>query len=231
MSDPETKIEAAEVQEAEAVPAQTETPEAAPAEAAAEAAPAADKNAKKSKKPMTPEEKKENLKEWIKDLGIAVIVAALFLQFIMPTLVREHSMENTLHENDYVFVSRRHYTWLGRDLERGDIIVFNSDLTLSMGIKKLLVKRIIGLPGDTVSISDGKVYVNGRETDQSFTKDGYTNSKMDEVTVPEGCVFVLGDNRQNSTDSRSSAVGFVPISKIRGKVFFRLFPLGDMGGF
>ena len=207
---------------------ETKAPEAAETSEASEAPEASE--GKKPKKPMTAEEKKDNIKEWIKDLGIAVIVAVLFLQFLTPTLVREHSMENTLHENDYVFVSRRHYTWLGRELERGDIIVFNSDLTMAFGIKKMLVKRIIGIPGDTVSISDGKVYVNGQEMDQSFTKDGYTASSMAEVTVPEGCVFVLGDNRQNSTDSRSSAVGFVPISKIRGKVFFRLFPLSDLGG-
>ncbi len=227
MSDQETlaTTEQNTAAEAETVNAAAETP-AEPQTAA----PAKGKKAKQPKKPMTEEEKKENLKEWIKDLGTAVIIALIFLQFIQPTLVREHSMEYTLYQNDYLIVSRRHYTWLGNDMERGDIIIFDSDLTTSLGFKKMLVKRIIGIPGDTVEIRGGSVYVNGMEADQSFTKDGYTSGTMSQVTVPEGCVFVLGDNRQNSTDSRSSAVGFVPISKIRGKVLVRLFPINRFGG-
>ena len=103
------------------------------------------------------EDSRRNTREWIKDIGIAVIVAVLFLQFFMPTIVREHSMENTLLQNDYVFVSRRYYTWFKHDITRGDIIVFKSDLTTSSGSEKLLVKRIIGIPGDRVSIADGEV--------------------------------------------------------------------------
>ena len=138
-------------------------------------------------------------------------------------------MENTLQQNDYVFVSRRHYTWLKNDIQRGDIIVFRSDLTTAGGSEKLLVKRVIGLPGETVSISDGSVFINGEAIDASYTKDGYTGGHMDEVTVPQGHIFVLGDNRQNSTDSRSASVGFVDINDIRGKVVFRLFPLKKAG--
>ncbi len=183
------------------------------------------------KKVLTPEElKRKNTRDWIKDIGIAAIIAIIFLQLITPTLVREHSMENTLRENDYVIVSRRHYSWLGNDLQRGDIIVFSSELTTGLGFKKVLVKRVIALPGDTISITAGKVYVNGEEQDQSFTKDGYTASGLSEVTVPEGHIFVMGDNRQNSTDSRNTSVGFVDINRVRGKVVFRLFPLSRAGG-
>ena len=187
----------------------------------------------KSVKPaLTPDEvRKNNIREWVKDICLALLVALLFLQLFAPTLVREHSMENTLQENDYVFVSKKYYTWFGNDLERGDIIVFTSDLTTNLGFKKMLVKRVIALPGDKISITGGKVYINGEEQDQSFTKDGYTNTEMAEVTVPEGRVFVMGDNRQNSTDSRNSTVGFVDINRIRGKVVFRLFPLRNAGGF
>ena len=177
------------------------------------------------------EDSRRNTREWIKDLGIAVIIAALFLQFFMPTIVREHSMENTLKQNDYMFVSRRYYTWFRHEMKRGDIIVFKSDLTTVTGSEKLLVKRIIALPGDTVSISDGKVLVNGEASDDSFTKDGYTGGEMAEVTVPEGRIFVMGDNRQNSTDSRSAVVGFVDINTVKGKVVFRLLPLKRAGMF
>ena len=177
------------------------------------------------------EDSRSNTREWIKDIGIAVIIAVLFLQFFMPTIVREHSMENTLHQNDYVFVSRRYYTWFKKDIQRGDIIVFRSDLTTAAGSEKLLVKRIIALPGDTVRIEDDKVYVNGEPADDSYTKDGYTGGSMAEVTVPQGHVFVLGDNRQNSTDSRSPIVGFIDINDIKGKVVFRLLPFKRMGLF
>lgn len=187
--------------------------------------------AEKTAKPIDKklQDSKANTREWIKDIGIALILALVFLQFITPTIVREHSMENTLQQNDYVFVSRRHYTWLRNEIQRGDIIVFRSDLTTAGGSEKLLVKRIIGLPGETVSISDGSVFINGEAIDASYTKDGYTGGSMAEVTVPQGYIFVLGDNRQNSTDSRSESVGFVDINDIRGKVVFRLFPLKKAG--
>ncbi len=185
-------------------------------------------NAQPSKQDLA-ESGKSKTKEWIKDRGIALIIALVFLQLLTPTLVREHSMENTLHQNDYVFVSRRHYSWFGNDLKRGDIITFDSELTTGLGFKKILVKRIIGLPGDKISISGGKVYINGEAQDEPYTKDGYTNSEMDEVTVPEGYIFTMGDNRQNSTDSRSPQVGFIDINRIRGKVVFRLFPVSGFG--
>ena len=190
-----------------------------------------DKKAKAAVVDKKLEDSRRNTREWIKDIGIAVIVAVLFLQFFMPTIVREHSMENTLKQNDYVFVSRRYYTWFKKEMKRGDIIVFRSDLTTSLGSEKLLVKRIIAIPGDTVSIKDGKVYVNGQASDGSYTKDGYTGGEMAEVTVPAGHIFVMGDNRQNSTDSRNAIVGFVDISDIKGKVVFRLLPLKKAGSF
>jgi len=182
-----------------------------------------------NEKPKLEQSRKAKVLEWVKDLGLAVIIALLFLQFLTPTLVREHSMENTLQQNDYLFVSRRHYSWFGNDLQRGDIITFNSDLTTSTGTKKILVKRIIGLPGDTVSITGGVVYINGEAQDEPYTKEGYTSTELAEVTVPEGCIFVMGDNRQQSADSRNPAIGFVETSRIRGKVVFRLFPLSQAG--
>ncbi|MBQ9890952.1 MAG: signal peptidase I [Firmicutes bacterium] len=185
-------------------------------------------NAQPSKQDLA-ESGKSKTKEWIKDLGTALVIALVFLQLLTPTLVREHSMENTMHQNDYVFVSRRHYSWFGNDLKRGDIITFDSELTTGLGFKKILVKRIIGLPGDKISISGGKVYINGEAQDEPYTRDGYTSSEMDEVTVPEGYIFAMGDNRQNSTDSRSPQVGFIDINRIRGKVVFRLFPVSGFG--
>lgn len=179
-----------------------------------------------------PEKKKglsENAKEWIKDILIAIVVAFLVLQFIKPTIVQEHSMENTLVANDYLFISKQSYRLFG-DPQRGDIIVFHSSLTTSDGSEKLLVKRIIAIPGDTISITGGVVYINGEPQDEPYTKDGYTNTEMDEVYVPEGKLFCMGDNRQNSRDSRDSAIGLVDEDDVLGKAVFRLFPFSRIGG-
>ena len=172
----------------------------------------------------------EDSKEWIRDIGTAVIIAVLLLQFIQPTIVREHSMENTLKENDYLFMSKQTYKLFGKDPAFGDIIVFMSSLKTENGQAKLLIKRVIGTPGDTVAIHSGTTYINGTAIDESFTKDGYTNTEMDEITVPENCLFVMGDNRLNSADSRDSRIGMVDIDTIVGKAVFRLFPLKKIGG-
>lgn len=172
----------------------------------------------------------ENAKEWIKDLGIAVVCAVVLLQFIQPTIVREHSMENTLVENDYLFVSKQAYKLFGNNPATGDIIVFKSELTTATGQNKLLIKRVIAVGGDTIAIHGGVVYLNGEALDEEYTKDGYTNTEMDEITVPEGYVFAMGDNRQNSADSRDSRIGCVEEGLILGKAVVRLFPFNKFGG-
>ena len=156
------------------------------------------------------------MKEWIKDIGIAVIIGILLLQVIKPTIVKEHSMEPTLHSNDYIFLSKQAYRF--GTPEYGDIIVFHTDLTREDGKEKLLIKRIVALGGDTVSITGGVVYL-----------DGYTATEMEEITVPEGHAFVMGDNRQNSIDSRDPRVGFLDLDEVVGKAVFRLYPFRDIG--
>lgn len=172
----------------------------------------------------------DNAKEWIKDIGLAVIIAVLILQFIKPTIVQEHSMENTLKSGDYLFVSKQSYKLFGKDPGRGDIIVFHSSLTTAAGKEKLLVKRVIAVPGDTISISNGVVYLNGDPLIEGYTKDGYTDTDLSEITIPEGKLFCMGDNRQNSADSRDSRIGLVDDDLILGKVVFRLFPFNKIGG-
>lgn len=169
----------------------------------------------------------EDLKEWIKDIGVALVVGLLLIQFIKPTIVKEHSMEPTLQENNYIFLSRQAYTLFGEP-ERGDIVVFHTDLRTVDGKEKSLVKRIIGLPGETVSITGGVVYINGEPLEEDYTLDGYTNTEMEEVVVPEGELFCMGDNRQNSIDSRDGSVGCVPIDQIIGKAVLRLYPFNEI---
>jgi len=163
----------------------------------------------------------------LRDIGIAIGVIIIILQFVKPTIVFEHSMEDTLHPQDYVFLARQAY--LFSDVQYGDIVVFKSALMDEKGTYKNLIKRVIGLPGDVISIQDDAVYRNGERLDEPYTKDGVTLGEMAPVTIPSDSFFVMGDNRQVSTDSRSGIVGFVHQNRIDGKVFFRLFPISKAG--
>jgi signal peptidase I len=164
---------------------------------------------------------------WARDIAIALVIAIIIMQFVKPTIVREHSMLNTLNPNDYIFLSKQAYTF--GEVKHGDIVVFHSQLEDSSGVKKNLIKRVIGLPGDTISISSGSVYRNGEALDEPYTRDGYTDGEMAEITVPENDLFLMGDNRQESTDSRNPDVGFVSEDTLVGKAVFRLFPIRDIG--
>ncbi len=167
------------------------------------------------------------MKEWIKDIAIALVVGLLILQLVKPTIVKEHSMLPTLNENDYIFLSKQSYRI--HEPERGDIIVFHTDLVQANGDEKLLIKRIIGLPGDEISIADGIVYLNGDALKEDYTLDGYTASEMEPLVVPEDSLFVMGDNRQNSTDSREITIGCVDEDLVLGKAVFRLYPFNKIG--
>ncbi|MDR3364627.1 MAG: signal peptidase I [Clostridiales Family XIII bacterium] len=163
----------------------------------------------------------------LRDIAIAFVIIIVILQFIKPTIVFEHSMENTLHPEDYVFLAKQAYHF--GSVERGDIIVFESELLDERGEEKNLIKRVIGLPGDTIEVKDDAVYRNGERLVEPYTKDGVTIGEMALVTVPQDAYFVLGDNREVSRDSRNAGVGFVSEDTIKGKVIFRLFPISSAG--
>ena len=172
------------------------------------------------------EKVKKEIIEWIKVFALAIAFAFIITQFIKPTLVRGDSMYSTLEEGDYLIINRMAYK-MGEP-ERGDIIVFESNLQQEDGTSKDLVKRVIGIGGDTVQIKDSKVYVNGEEINETYIDDQITEGDIDTV-VPEGKVFVLGDNRKISFDSRYDEVGFIDESDILGKVFVRLYPFNKIG--
>lgn len=91
---------------------------------------------------------------WIRDIAIAVVIAAVLLFFFKPIIIQQESMQPNFYSKDYVIVSKQAYKLFG-DMERGDIIVFKSSLLDDNGKPKYLIKRIIGLPGDTIAIEDG----------------------------------------------------------------------------
>ncbi len=170
--------------------------------------------------------KKSDIMIFAKEIIIAFLIAIVIMQFFKPTIIKETSMEPTLYENDYVILSKQAYRY--SNLNRGDIIVFESELKQDNGKNKLLIKRIIGLPGDVVTIVDGNVYLNDLEIREAYIKDGYTSGWVENLQVPPDSVFVMGDNREVSVDSRCDCVGFVKINTIVGKAVVRLYPFNKI---
>lgn len=175
------------------------------------------------------------LKSLLVDILIAICLAAAVLYFIRPTIVKQTSMEDTLRENDYMIMYRLAYK--NHDPQRGDIIIFQSDLVNEdSGKDKLLIKRVIGLPGDDIMIKDDQLYINGEAYKEDYLKDGYTPAfeiplNGETYTVPEDNYFCMGDNRAGSVDSRRKEVGDVPRESIKGKVVIRLFPFNRIKRF
>ena len=163
------------------------------------------------------------VKSLIKDIIVAAILAAVAISFVRPTIVKQTSMQDTLNPNDYIIMYRRAYSG-DKEPKRGDIVIFKSELQDENGKNKLLIKRVIGLPGDKITINDGKVYINDKEYDESYLKDGYTTGSVNNFKVPKGEYFVMGDNRVVSIDSRYSEVGCIKKDAIKGRAVLRLFP-------
>ena len=163
------------------------------------------------------------VKSLIKDIIGAAILAAVVISFVRPTIVKQTSMQDTLNPNDYIIMYGMAYSG-DKEPKRGDIVIFKSELQDENGKNKLLIKRVIGLPGDKITINDGKVYINDKEYDENYLKDGYTTGSVNNFKVPKGEYFVMGDNRVVSIDSRYSEVGCVKKDAIKGRAVLRLFP-------
>lgn len=162
----------------------------------------------------------KELWEYIKMIIFVVVVVLIVNNFLLINArVSSESMEKTIMTGDRFFGNRLAY--LFDDPERFDIVVFKYQDDES----QLFVKRVIGLPGETVEIKDGKVYINGSETplDDSFTPETPTGDYGPYV-VPDGSYFMLGDNRNHSGDSRFWKQPYVEKEKIVGKAIFRYFP-------
>ena len=169
---------------------------------------------------------KNSIIEWVKVFGLAIVLAFVITLFIKPTLVSGDSMLPTLHENDYLIINKIGYK-IGEP-KNGDVIVFKSDLEKNDGTTKDLVKRIIGVAGDKVVIKDGKVYLNDKLLDETYLSEGMDTTGDVDIVGPEGKLFVLGDNREVSLDSRYEQVGLVDVNDVEGKVLVRLYPFNDI---
>ena len=183
----------------------------------------------KIKKPF-----KQEICEWGATLVIALIIAFFCRTFIFePVRVDGDSMYPTLHHGEFMYVSKLDYgssfigipftgigtyITLGGEPERFDVVVCNyPDRVDDNGSRLNFVKRVVGLPGDTITIRGGYLLVNGVKYEEKFLHERM-NHDFGPYTVPEGHYFLMGDNRNNSNDSRNSAVGAVTRDMIVGKV-------------
>ena len=164
--------------------------------------------------------------EWIQCLIVALaICVVLFLFFVRVIDVKGTSMVPTLQNADKMIVSGLFYK-----PKAGDVVVFKKD---QYNPNKALVKRVIATEGDTINMDfeNGVVYVNGEPLEEDYIND-LTHTKLDFIgpqTVPEGCVFCMGDNRNMSTDSRKKEIGMVDSRLILGKVYMVIFPIDSFG--
>lgn len=149
---------------------------------------------------------------------LALLCSVFILKFvIINAIIPSESMVNTLQVKDRIVASRVVYYF--DDPERQDIVLFNSNQVSDE--ETILVKRVIGLPGDEISIKNGDVYVNGSLLYEDYAeKDNYTGS----FTVPEDCYFMMGDNRDDSFDSRYWDNPYVDRDDILGKAIFKYYP-------
>ena len=164
---------------------------------------------------------------WTVEIALTLLIAFTFVYFIgLRTSVVGQSMSKTLNGGDQILVNR--FVYKVTDPKTNDIIVF-----LPNGNEKshYYVKRVIGVPGDTVQVKNGTVYVNGKafdeETDVASIEDA--GLAADEITLGPDEYFVLGDNRNNSEDSRHASVGNVKRSYIEGKVWLIVSPKDHFG--
>ena len=154
--------------------------------------------------------------------GAIIAVFLIFALAFRVVGVDGDSMKNTLHDGDWVAVSG-----IATEFERGDIVVVTQPWERNVPI----IKRVIGVEGDTVDIdfSSGKVYINGEEIYEPYIAE-QTHLQYDvefPVTVGKNEVFVMGDNRNDSLDSRSSKIGMIDVNYILGKAVFRLYPFDE----
>lgn len=170
---------------------------------------------------------KKKIWEYGKTVVLALLVAFAITAFVKPTLVEGYSMYPTIQPHNYLIVNRTPY--LAGTPKYGDIIVFRAELKTPVVEEKDLIKRVIGLPGDLISIRDGIVYRDGKALHEDYIYGGVTPGDMDPIKVQKDCVFVLGDNRPISRDSRDPEVGQIKMSNIIGRADLRLYPFNEIG--
>jgi signal peptidase I len=162
------------------------------------------------------------LVEIVQSLAVAVVLAFIIHTFVMQNFrIPSASMEPTLQIQDYIFAGKLNYRF--QEPKRGDIVVFK----YPKDTKRYFVKRLIATGGETVAIRNSQLFINGRQVAEDYLPRGLRFSDFGPVEVPAGNYFMMGDNRNNSSDSREW--GYVPRELIVGKEIFIYWPPARMG--
>ncbi len=166
--------------------------------------------------------------DFLETIVVALSIFVVIYLFIMqPHEIKGSSMEPNFHDKEYILTDKISYRL--HTPARGDVVIFKAPVNPDVDY----IKRVIGLPADRVKVQNGFVYVNGEKLDEYYLKDltslfpGSFVSEGQEITVPPDKLFVMGDNRPHSSDSRQ--FGPVPISDIIGRAFFRYWPVTSLG--
>ncbi|MBE6073945.1 MAG: signal peptidase I [Selenomonas ruminantium] len=160
----------------------------------------------------------EEAKDWIISIVVAVVLAFIIRQFVVELyIVDGPSMRPTLQSQERLVVNKFIYQF--REPQKGEILVFQ----YPRDPKRDFIKRVIATAGDTVEIKDGRVFVNDQLLNEDYILEK-TKSEYPKSTVPNGTIFVMGDNRNNSEDSRFADVGFVPLNLVKGKAMLVFWP-------
>ena len=169
---------------------------------------------------------KKEILSWVFYIAFVLVLTWVIITFVgQRTRVDGRSMMNTLHDGDNLIVEKLSYRF--SDPKRFDIIVFPPT-----GKKEYYIKRIIGLPGETVQIDEnGNIYINGELLEENYVAETIQNPgrAANPITLGDDEYFVMGDNRNNSKDSRSEEVGNVKRSQIIGRAWLRIWPLNKFG--
>lgn len=185
--------------------------------------------------------------EWVVVIAVSVVVALVIRTFVAQAFyIPSESMEPLLQRNDRVVVDKLTYDF--DDISRGDVIVFEKPADAPGSDIADLIKRVVGLPGETIVIDGGSVYIDGALLEEPYLTDGTFTGQgsgtpqpgatgiaqrcgvPDPCIVPDGYVFVMGDNRSNSKDSRWTDLGYISDEQLVGRAFVRVWPLSRLGG-
>ena len=163
----------------------------------------------------------EEIKDWVVSIVGAIVLALIIRTFIVELyIVDGPSMRPTLQHDERLVVNK--FIYHVRNPERGEIIIFRYPRDPSRDF----IKRVIAVGGDTIEIKDNRVYVNDEIIREDYILDK-TKTEYPKVTVPDGTLFVCGDNRDNSLDSRSGDVGFLPLENVKGKAMLVFWPTDE----
>jgi len=164
----------------------------------------------------------EEIKDWVVSIIIAIVLAFFIRYFIVELyMVEGPSMRPTLVNGERLVVNK--FIYRLKQPEKGDIVVFRYPRDPSRDF----IKRVIGVAGDTIEVKDGKVFLNGQLLNESYILER-TRGSYPAATIPEGHIFVMGDNRNNSEDSRFRDVGFVSLEMLKGKAVMVFWPFDQM---